>query len=229
MSEWIEVSGADGAFGAYVARPAATPKAAVIVVQEIFGVNATMRGKADWLAAEGFLAIAPDIFWRLEPRVDITDQSKAEWDKAISLMQRNDMDASVRDIAACVTHARAIGAAKVGVMGYCMGGYLTYLAACRTDADASVAYHGGGIHNMLAEAANLKKPLMLHNPMNDDFIPVAALDTIRQTLGANPLVVVHEYAEQGHAFTRKGGAHYDAAAEAIADARTLAFFQTHLQ
>jgi carboxymethylenebutenolidase len=113
-------------------------------------------------------------------------------------------------------------------MGYCMGGLLAYLAACRTDTDASVAYHGGGIHTKLDEAGGIKKPLMMHNPMKDAYIPVEALNTIRETLKPNPLVTVHEYAEQDHAFTREGGAHYDAAATKLADERTVAFVKQHL-
>jgi carboxymethylenebutenolidase len=228
MSEWVEVQGPDGAFRAYVARPSVAPKAAVVVIQEIFGVNTVMRGKADWLAREGFLAIAPDLFWRIRPGVDLTDQTDGEWKEAIDLMNALDKAASVTDIAATIAYARASSAAKVGVMGYCMGGYLAFLAACRTDVDASVCYHGGGIHTALGEAANIKKPVMLHNPMKDAFIPVEALNTIRETLAPNPLVTVHEYAEQDHAFTREGGKHYDAGATKLADARTVDFFNANL-
>lgn len=228
MGEWIDIQGPDGAFKAYAARPSGTPKGAVVVVQEIFGVNAVMRGKADWLAREGFLALAPDLFWRIRPGVQLTDQTEAEWKEAIDLMNALDKDAALRDVAATLTAARALGPAKAGVMGYCMGGYLAYLAACRTDSDASVAYHGGGIHTKLDEAGGIKKPLMLHNPMKDAFIPVEALNTIRQALSSNPLVTIHEYAEQDHAFTREGGKHYDAEATKLADARTIAFFNQHL-
>ncbi len=228
MGDWVDVKGPDGAFKAYVARPDGPPKGAVVVVQEIFGINAVMRGKADWLAREGFLAIAPDLFWRIEPGIELTDQSEGEWKRAIELMNALDKDAALRDVAATLAHARGMGAAKAGVMGYCMGGYLAFLAACRTDSDASVAYHGGGIHTKLDEAKNIKKPLMLHNPMKDSFIPVEALNTIRETLKDNPLVTVYEYAEQDHAFTREGGAHYDATATDLANARTIAFFNKTL-
>ncbi len=228
MAEWIQVQGPDGPFKAYVARPAGTPKGAVVVVQEIFGVNAVMRGKADWLAREGFLALAPDLFWRIEPGVELTDQTDAEWKRAIELMNLLDKNASVGDIAASLAQTRAMGAAKAGVMGYCMGGYIAFLAACRTDTDASIAYHGGGIHTALGEAGAIRKPLMLHNPMRDAFIPIEALNTIRETLKGNSLVTVHEYAEQDHAFTREGGKHYDPEATRIADARTLAFLKQSL-
>jgi carboxymethylenebutenolidase len=228
MGEWVQVQGPDGAFKAYVARPAGTPKGAVVAIQEIFGVNAVMRGKADWLAREGFLAIAPDLFWRIKPGIDITDQSEAEWKQALDYMNRLDKNASVKDVQATLAWARGQGVSKAGALGYCMGGYIAFLAACRTDTDASVCYHGGGIHTALGEAGAIKKSVMLHNPMKDSFIPREALDTIRETLKGNPLVTVHEYAEQDHAFTREGGAHYDEAAKQLADGRTIAFLNEAL-
>jgi carboxymethylenebutenolidase len=228
MGDWVDIKGPDGAFKAYVARPAGAVRGAVVVVQEIFGVNAVMRGKADWLAREGFLAIAPDLFWRIKPGIELTDQSDAEWKEALGYMDALDKNASVKDVAATLAYARAQGAAKAGVMGYCMGGYIAFLAARRTDTDATVAYHGGGIHTALDEAGAIKKPVLLHNPMKDGFIPVEALNTIRETLKSNPLVTIHEYADQDHAFTREGGAHYDAGATALADGRTVAFFKANL-
>ncbi len=229
MGEWIEIAGPDGAFRAYAARPAGTPKAAVVAIQEIFGVNAVMRGKADWLAREGYLAIAPDLFWRVGKDIDITDQTEAEWKQAIDYMNALDKNAAVKDVQAALTHARAlVPNHKAGVLGYCMGGYIAFLAACRTDTDASVAYHGGGIHTALDEAGGIKKPALLHNPMKDGFIPVEALNTIRETLRPNPLVTIYEYAEQDHAFTREGGAHYDEAAKQLADSRTIAFLDQNL-
>lgn len=228
MGEWVEVQGPDGSFKAYVARPTGTPKGAVVAVQEIFGVNAVMRGKCDWLAREGFLAISPDLFWRIKPGIELTDQTDEEWKQAIDHMNALDKNAGVRDVAATLAHARAMGPSKAGVMGYCMGGYIAFLAACRTDTDATVCYHGGGIHTALGEAGGIKKPVMLHNPMKDAFIPVEALNQIREALAPNPLATVYEYAEQDHAFTREGGKHYDAAATELANSRTIAFFNQYL-
>lgn len=229
MSEWIDIKGPDGTFKAYLAQPAGAPKAAVVVIQEIFGVNAVIRGKADWLAREGFLAIAPDLFWRIEPGIDISDKSDAEWAKAMELM--NAFVASnvgVRDIEASIAHARGMGAAKVGAMGYCLGGLLAYLTACRTDCDASVGYYGVNIPAFLGEAANIKKPLMLHVAGRDAFVKADAQEAMRAGLGGNRLVALHTYAEQDHAFTREGGKHYDAAAAQLADGRTIAFLKEHL-
>ncbi len=228
MGEWTEVAGPDGAFKAYVARPAGAPKAAVVVIQEIFGVNAVMRHKSDWLASKGYLAICPDLFWRLEPGVDISDKSEAEWAKAMQLMNAFKADTGVKDIQATITHARGLGPAKVGAMGYCLGGLLAYLTACRTDAEASVGYYGVAIPNFLGEAANIKKPITLHVAGKDSFVSPAAQQQMRDGLASNPLVTLHFYPEQDHAFTREGGVHYDADAARIADARTVAFFGEHL-
>ncbi len=228
MGEWVQVHGPDGAFRAYVARPAAAPKAAIVAIQEIFGVNAVMRKKADWLAREGFLAISPDLFWRIQPGIDITDQTEAEWAQAFDYFKRFDVNAGVRDIQATIAHARSMGAGKVGAVGYCLGGLLAYLTATRTDADASVGYYGVNIPAFISEAANIKKPLTLHVAGKDAFVDKAAQDVMHAGLGGNAKITLHTYAEQDHAFTREGGKHYDAAAAKIADDRTIAFFNQHL-
>ncbi|MBL8535867.1 MAG: dienelactone hydrolase family protein [Hyphomonadaceae bacterium] len=229
MGEWVQIDGPDGAFRAYVARPAAAPKAAVVAIQEIFGVNAVMRKKADWLASEGFLTVAPDLFWRIEPGVDITDQSEAEWAKAMELMNKFvASQVGVRDVEATIQWARAQGMPKVGAIGYCLGGLLAYLTACRTDCDASVGYYGVNIPAFLGEAANIKKPLMLHIAAKDAFVKQDAQDAMQAGLGGNAKVTLHTYAGQDHAFTREGGKHYDAAAAKIADDRTIAFLKANL-
>jgi carboxymethylenebutenolidase len=228
MGEWVQVQGPDGAFRAYVARPGGTPKASIVGIQEIFGVNAVMRGKADWLAREGFLAIAPDLFWRLGKDIDITDQSEAEWAQAFDYFKRFDVAAGVRDIQATIAHVRGMGCTKVGAVGYCLGGLLAYLTAARTDADASVGYYGVNIPAFVGEAANIKQPLMLHIAGKDGFVDAAAQAAMHAGLGGNAKVTLHTYAEQDHAFTREGGKHYDAAAAKVADDRTLAFFKAHL-
>jgi len=228
MGDWTNIEGQDGAFRAYVARPSGQSKGTVVLAQEIFGVNAVMRGKADWLASEGFWALAPDLFWRLEKDVDITDQSEAEWAKAMGLMKRFNVDAGVRDMSATIAAARGWGAKKVGVMGYCLGGLVAYLCACRTDCDASVAYHGGGIHMHLDEGKSIKKPLLMHNAAKDAFIPASAQDAISAAFAGNPLVTIYTYADVDHAFTREGGAHYHHPSKQLADGRTIAFLTQNL-
>ena len=228
MGDWTDIKCGYGAFRAYVARPSGAAKGAVVVIQEIFGVNAVMRHKADWLAGQGFWALAPDLFWRIQPGIDITDKTEAEWAQAMDYMKRFDPDKGVEDIQATIKAARGFGAAKVGAVGYCLGGLLAFLSATRTDTDASVGYYGVNIPNFLGEAAKIKKPLMLHIAGKDGFVPKTAQDRMKQGLESNPLVTLHDYPQRDHAFTREGGKNYDAGDAAIADARTIAFFKESL-
>lgn len=230
MGETVEIDGPDGAFAAYVARPRAAKSPAVVAIQEIFGVNAVMRGVCDVLAGQGFLAICPDLFWRIEPGVDITDQSQAEWDKAFKLYGAFDVDLGVQDIAATISHARALPAStgKVGAVGYCLGGLLAFLTATRTDADAAVGYYGVGIETRLAEADKLANPLMLHIAEEDQFVPKAAQTMITGALKNHPQARIFTYPGRDHAFARPGGAHYDPADAAKANERTLGLLKQAL-
>lgn len=226
---WVQIDAEAGAFKAFVAAPAGPPRGAVVVIQEIFGVNEGVRGKCAWLAREGYLAIAPDLFWRQEPGVELTDKTEGEWKRAFALMNGFDQGLGVADIQRTIDHARSVeGQAKVGAVGYCLGGLLAYLAACKTSADAAVGYYGVSIDQKLGDAADLSTPLMLHIAGKDQFVPKAAQDAVIAGLGAKPNVTLHSYAEQDHAFTRVGGAHYDAHAAELADARTVAFFRQHI-
>ena len=224
------ISTADGDFSAYVARPSAANAPAVVVIQEIFGVNAVMRGITDELAAAGYLAICPDLFWRIEPGIDITDQSEAEWKKAFELYQSFDVEQGVEDIAATIAQVRADPGCngKVGAVGFCLGGLLAFLTGARTDSDASVSYYGVGIENFVGEAKALARPLLLHIAEEDQFVPKEAQAVIIEALKDNPKVELHTYPGRDHAFARKGGAHYDAADAAKAQERTLAFFARNL-
>ena len=226
----LTINTPDGAFSAYVARPAAAKAPAVVVIQEIFGVNAVMRGICDELAAQGYLAICPDLFWRIEPGIDITDQSDAEWKRAFELFNAFDVDAGVKDIAATLDVVRADPgcSGKVGAVGFCLGGLLAFLTATRTDIDASVGYYGVGIERFTGEAEKLATPLLLHVAEEDQFVPKAAQELIIGALKNHPQVEIHTYPGRDHAFARIGGAHYDAADAAIAQGRTLDFFKRHL-
>lgn len=228
--ETITLKTEDGDFNAYVARPSKAKAPAIVVIQEIFGVNAVMREIADGLADQGYLAICPDLFWRIEPGIDITDQSEAEWKKAFELFNAFDADLGVKDIAAVIDHIRADRgcSGKVGAVGYCLGGLLAYLTATNTDADASVGYYGVGIENRLGEAEKLERPLMLHIAEEDQFVPKEAQAIILQALKNHAQVTTHTYPGCDHAFARHGGEHYDAAAAKLANGRSLAFFQQHL-
>lgn len=231
MGETIRIKTADGGeMAAYVARPAKAKAPAVVVIQEIFGVNQVMRDTADELAAAGYLAICPDLFWRIEPGVDITDKTEAEWKKAFSLMNAFDADQGVLDIDAAIDAARADPgcSGKVGAVGFCLGGKMAYLTAARTDVDASISYYGVGIESLTGEADKIARPLMLHIAEEDQFVPKEAQAVILQALKNHPQITIHTYAGRDHAFARKGGEHYDEADAKLAAGRTLAFFQQNL-
>jgi carboxymethylenebutenolidase len=230
MGERVEIKTPDGAFGAYLARPAAAKAPSVVAIQEIFGVNAVMRGACNELAQQGFLAICPDLFWRIEPGVDITDQSQAEWDKAFKLYNAFDVDLGVQDIAATIAFARTLPAStgKVGAVGYCLGGLLAFLTATRTDVDAAVGYYGVGIESRLDEAEKLAEPLMLHIAEEDQFVPKPAQAMIIGALKNHPHAQIFTYPGRDHAFARPGGDHYDRADAATANERTLGLFKQAL-
>jgi len=226
----ISIGGVDGAFGGYLAIPASQRGPGVVVIQEIFGVNKVMRDVADAYAAHGYFALVPDLFWRLEPGVQLTDKTDAEWQRALDLMNRFDPDNGVKDIRASieVLRQRSGCTGKVGAIGYCLGGLLAYLTAARTDVDASVGYYGVNIQDKLAEAKNIKKPLMLHLAAKDEYVPPAAQRKILDGLAGNAHVTIHVYPEMDHAFARVGGAHYDKACADLANGRTATFFRQHL-
>ena len=226
----ITLKGGDGAFGAYLATPASGHGPGVIVIQEIFGVNAVVRAICDAHATRGRFALAPDLFWRLEPGIQLTDQTQEDWGKALAYMQRFDVDNGVIDIQTSIAHLRKVPGCtgKVGAVGYCLGGQLAFLAGTRTDADANVGYYGVNIQNRLNEAVKIKKPLMLHIASKDAYQPPEARAQILAALKGNPLATIHVYPEMDHAFAREGGQHYDKANADLANTRTDNFFRQHL-
>ena len=189
----IIVKGADGNFGGYLASPASGHGPGVVVIQEIFGVNDVVRQICDYHAARGRFALAPDLFWRLEPGVQLTDKTQEDWGKAFGLMQRFDADKGVVDIQASIRHLREVPgcSGKIGTVGYCLGGQLAFLSATRTDTDAAVGYYGVNIQNRLDEAGKIKKPLMLHIAGKDQYCPAGSAKTDhrrpeRQSAGDHP-------------------------------------------
>lgn len=232
MGEKIELKSPDGPFSAYLARPANSAQGpGIVVIQEIFGVNKVVRDICDGLADQGYHALAPDLFWRIEPGVDITDQSEAEWAKAFDLFGRFNVDTGVADIQVAIDALRAmpgVVTGRVGAVGYCLGGLLAYLTATRTDADACVSYYGVNIASLLGEASKISKPILFHVAARDQFVPAEAQAQMAGTLGPNAHCTMLTYAGQDHAFARPGGAHYHADAARSANAATLAFFSAHL-
>jgi carboxymethylenebutenolidase len=230
MGERIEIKTDDGAFGAYLAKPSSGKGPGVVVIQEIFGVNANVRAIADDLAASGYIAIAPDLFWRIEPGVDITDQSEAEWAKAFDLFGKFNVDLGVADIAATLKTLRKMpGVHKAGAVGHCLGGLLAYLTAARTDIDVTVSYYGVNIASLIGEAGNISNPILLHVAEKDQFVPPEAQKQMADALGANKHATMITYAGQDHAFARIGGAHYNSGAALAANAATAAFFAANLK
>ena len=231
MSETARIStlDGDGAFDCYLARPAGPPTAAIVVIQEIFGVNAGIRRKCDRLAEAGYLALAPDLFWRLERGVELDPDIEGEFNAALELMGRFDQDLGVRDIEATIRFARnSEGCGKVGAVGYCLGGRLAYMTAARTDADASVGYYAVGIDNLLREKHDIANPLMLHIPTADGFVPPEVQAQMHHGLDDHPKVTLHDYEGLDHGFATEMGKRRDDAGAELADRRTMDFFAAHL-
>ncbi|MGH6960630.1 MAG: dienelactone hydrolase family protein [Dongiaceae bacterium] len=224
----------DGTFSAYVAAPknlAPGKKApGMLVIQEIFGVNQVMRDLCDGYAAQGYVALCADLFWRQEPGIQITDKSEAEWKRAFELYQGFNEAKGAEDLIASLDHLRTLPncSGKAGSVGYCLGGKLAYLMATRSNADANVGYYGVGIENALNESSAITKPLLLHIAAEDQFVPKEAQAKIKEALARNSAVSLHVYAGCDHAFARVGGAHWNAEAAKQANERTAAFFAKHL-
>ncbi|MCC7272283.1 MAG: dienelactone hydrolase family protein [Alphaproteobacteria bacterium] len=219
-----------GSFTGYLALPKSGKGPGVVVIQEVFGVNQVMREISDEIAALGYVALCPDLFWRQEPGIQITDKTDAEWQKAFQLYGGFNVEKGIGDLIATLSHLRNRPecTGKAGTMGFCLGGKLAYLMAARSDADCNVSYYGVGIDAMLDEAKKITKPLLMHIAEKDKFVPPEAQAKVKAGLAGHPAVVIHSYPDVDHAFARIGGQHYDKAAADLANGRTRAFFKTHL-
>lgn len=226
----LNVRTTEGNFDAYRVHPTGDARGAIVVLHEVFGVNADLRATCAELADAGYLAICPDLFWRLEPHVDLSVNSYTDWQRGLALYSSFDIEAGVRDVASTVDAARPSVRAghRVGVMGFCLGGLLTFLTAARTRVDAAVAFHGARTEEFLGEAIDIDAPLQMHLAEEDEFIPRAAQQTIVSALAAYPKIEVFSYAGCHHAFSRHGGEHFDAGAARLSRSRTLSFFDRHL-
>ena len=219
----------DDTFPAYVAKPSATPRGAIIVIQEIFGVNPGIRKKCDDWAAKGYLAVAPDVFWRQKPGLEFDADIPEQFQESIGYMMKHDFDLGIRDVEATIHWIRReAGVAKVGLVGFCMGGRVAYMAATRTDIDASVGYYGVMIDQMLGEANAIAKPLLLHVPTADGFVGPDAQKAMHEGLDGNSHVTIHDYEGLDHGFAAEHGARRDEEAAQLADKRTSDFFAQHI-
>jgi carboxymethylenebutenolidase len=223
VRETISITAKDGGtFSGYLARPAQGSGPGLILLQEIFGITADLRALADRYAEEGYVTVVPDLFWRLEPGVEL-GHDEAGRARAFALYERFDEARGVDDIAATIAALRALPshAGGVGCVGFCLGGKLAYLAAARTDIDCAIGYYGVGIENALDEIGNISVPLMLHIAADDVYCPPEAQAKIQAAFEHRANAAIHVYPGCGHAFAREGGEKFDKPASLIAYSRTL--------
>ena len=227
----ITVKLRDGEMGAYLAVPDRTPAGAVIAIMEIWGVNDTMRHHAHEFAEAGFVCLVPDLFWRQEPGVELSDRQPRPRPEGVRPLLR------VRLRPRRPRHGGHLAFpagpcpqcnGKVGAVGYCLGGKLCYLMCCRTDIDCAVAYYGTYIEHNIREAKNLHRPFMLHMAMKDRWVQAEVNELLERRLAPNPLVTIHKYPGADHAFARKGGRTYSEPEAERALGLTVDFFRRHL-
>jgi carboxymethylenebutenolidase len=219
----------DGAFSAYRASPASAPKAAIIVIQEIFGVNEGIRAKCDQWAKLGYLALAPDLFWRIRPGIELDPDVPEQLQEAFGHFGAFDQQLGIEDIEATIHEARKLtGGGKVGAVGYCLGGRLAFMTATRTDINASVGYYGVGLDNLLGESHAIAHPHMQHIAGADGFVSPEEQKRVHAGLDGHPKVTIFDYPGLDHGFAAQMGARRNEAGAQLADGRTEAFFAQHL-
>lgn len=218
----IKASDGSGEFTAYLAQPASGAGPGLVIAQEIFGVNANLRQIADEYAEAGYMVLVPDLFWRQQPGVQL-GYTPEDWQRAFQFYQGFDEDLGVEDLQATINALRALPGCTgdVGVMGFCLGGKLAYLAACRTDTDVAIAYYGVGIEDALEEADHIGCRLLMHIAGLDKYCPPAAQQKIIKALGQHQGIEVHVYPDADHAFARPAGEHFDADVAKLAEQRSL--------
>lgn len=225
----VSVPSHDGqTFGAYMAKASVPNAPVLVVIQEIFGVNAGMRAMCDDWAQRGFHAICPDIFWRQQPGVELTDKTPTEWDHAINYMNGFDAELGIKDLQSTVNLARTLGGGKVGTIGFCLGGKLAFMMAAHSDADCNISYYGVGLVEMLGDVPRIKNPLLLHYAELDKYMNGDALKSVAAAIAKNSKTESYIYAGVEHAFARINGEHFDASAAKLANERSLAFLKKNL-
>lgn len=231
MSHVLQFTVEDGSFDCFVARPAMDNAPVVVVLPEIFGVNEDLKRACRDLAARGYIAICPELFWRLERGFALDDWTGAGLDRAIDYYGRFDRDRGAADIACLVAFARDLPGAsgKVGLMGFCLGGLMTFLVAARSGCDASVCYYPGSVQDYIAEAPAIADPMIIHLAGNDIYVPEEARQQVHAAFDPAGPVTVFDYQGCDHAFARHGGTEYDDSAARLANERTWEFFLRHLR
>jgi len=228
--ENISIKTIDGeSYSGYLCRPESGSGPGLIIVQEIFGVNDHIKDVADLYAREGFITLAPDLFWRTQPGVQL-GYNENDMKKGFEYYQKLDWKQAASDLADAATTLRALPGVngKVGAVGYCMGGHFAYKLATHGKVDASVGYYGGGIDQALDEAKNVNCPLLLHFGEIDDHIPPEAIEKIRKALAGNPKVTIYVYRGAHHGFNCDQRASYDRKSAMLAYSRSAAFLHKYL-
>lgn len=230
--EYQRISGPEGEFSAYLATPESGRGPGLLLIQEMFGVNAFMRHACEFFAEAGYFALCPDLYWRQRPDVDLSDASEEEMNQAFALLEGFGLDTGVEDLETAMSHLSGLAGctARIGAAGYCLGGLLAYLLMCRTGADCAVGYYGVNIQERLDEAGQISKPLMLHVAEEDRTMSGAAIAALKAGLADHPQVTIHSYPGLDHGFARVGTRYFDYNGDAadLANGRTLAFLARHL-
>jgi carboxymethylenebutenolidase len=222
----IQAGDGTGSFSAYTLEPKRPPAGqttgAVVLIQEIFGVNQAMRDIAAWVADVGFVPVCPDLFWRIEPNIDITDKSDAEWKKAFDLFNKFDQPKGIEDLKSTLAAARKLPGCngRVATMGYCLGGRLAFMMATQSDADVNISYYGVGLDNLLGDVGKISKPLVLHVADQDEFFPPEGRAKLIEGVKGHRQIASYVYPNANHAFARVGGNHWDGRAATIANGRS---------
>ncbi len=227
----VEIDTADGSFSCYMSLPEIQKGPVIVCLQEIFGVNLWMRNIADNMASQGFIAVVPDLFWRIEPKVQINGETEEDFSKAFDLYGKFDPDLALKDIEQTIQYSKSLSkneSGKVGTMGFCLGGFLAYISSIHTSADANVGYYGVGIENKLNEKDNIKNDLVLHIATEDQFVPLDIQEKIHSDLDNHPKVTIYDY-KADHAFARIGGDAYVPEVASKAEKITIDFLNKHLR
>ena len=228
-TQWIEIDSAEGKVGAYLAIPHARKGPGIVLIQEIFGVNEHIRSVAEQYAADGYLVIAPDLFWRSGHRIELT-YDEAGWKRAIELMNATDVDKAQKDIELAIDALKAQPGLDGGIasIGYCFGGLLSYHTAANGLVDVAIAYYGGGIQNQLDRADEIEVPLLMHFGEQDSHIPLEAVEKIAERFDNNDNVEIVVYPEAEHGFNCSHRDSYNQRAAAEAHGNTLIFLGMEL-
>lgn len=229
-TQWIDIPTADGTYQGYLKRPSGGSGPAVLIIQEIFGVNAHIRSVVDQYASDGYTAMAPDIFWRVEPRIELKYDGD-DRQRGIEAMQSIGLPTMTKDLIAAIDALRQVDGhdGRIVVVGYCLGGTLAYRLAVESAVDLAISYYGGGVAKQLGDLPKVKVPLQLHFGETDESIPMSDVEAVKAAIGIDPERPIHVYPGAGHGFNCWARSSYNQHAAALAHGRSLQFIAEHLK